>query len=225
MKRLIVLVAALGAISASASEFGQILTDGGACARALRSAGCDVNTTNFNAIQANVEACGAYRSESGSTQGFAFLMNDGDLVLATTQGKGVRLGEGARIGGVHKNVCPATRYTSFLGQTFKFITFLDENKVFAVTDEGNVYYALPTQEFYGLRENGAEFANVTRIFNEGDKIRLEIKGLLTGNTYYEDIDRGSLAERREAGIDERVTLKARTADSNSRAAESAFITR
>lgn len=222
MKKLVILVAALGAISANASDFGQILTDSGACARALRAAGCDVNASNFAAIQANAEACGAYRSESGSTEGFAFLMNDGDLVLTTTHGKGVRLGEGARIGGIHKNVCPVTRYTSFLGQTFKFITFLDENKVFAITQEGNVYYALPTQEFYGLRENGIEFANVTEIFDEGDKIRLEIKGLLTGNTYYEDIDRNSLDERREAGIDERVTLHARTADSNSRADESAF---
>jgi hypothetical protein len=223
VKYVITLAAFFAAFSVHAADFGQILTDSTECGNALRAAGCDVNTTNYRAIQANVEACGAYRSESGATKGIAFLLDDGHLVLATTAGKGVRIGEGSRIDGVRKNVCPATHYSSYLGQTFKFITLLDENKVFAITDQGNVYYALSNQEFYSLRENGAEYSDVTRIFSRGDEIILEIKGRITGHTYYKEIDRGDLSERRQSGADSRVEFRARTADSNSRAADSAFI--
>jgi hypothetical protein len=224
VKVLIVLAALFAVVPAHASSpFGQILTDATACADALRAAGCDVNAANYSAIRKNVEACGAYRSTTGVTQGFAYLTNDGDLVLATTHGQGVKIGQGARVGGVYKNVCPATRYTSYLGQTFKFITLLDENKFFTITREGNVYYALPTQQFYALGENGAQYTSVTRIFSEGDEIRLEIRNTRTGELTYKGIDRGSLEARREAGIDSRVELKARTAESNSRASDSAFI--
>jgi hypothetical protein len=226
VKKLIVLAAFFAAFSAhAAAQYGEVITDSTQCAILLRAVACDVNFDNFLAIESNVKACGGYRSNSRATAGIAFLLNDGDLVMTTFKGEGVRIGEGARVGGVRKNVCPATRYWSYLGQTFKFMTFLDENKFFTITREGNVYYALPTQDFYSLRENGAEYSDVNRIFSNGDKIRLEIVSRITGDRFYKDIDSGSLASRRENGIDSQVELRSRKAASNSRIRDSVFFQR
>ena len=223
---LIALVSFLAVSSAhAAAQFGQVITDSTECAQLLRTVDCDVNTENFVAIQTNVKACGGYHSNSGATAGVAFLTNDGDLVMATTKGEGVLIGQGATVNHHRKNVCPATRYWSYLGQSFKFITFLDENKFFTITREGNVYYALPTQDFYALRENGSEFTDVNRIFSQNGAIRLEIVSRITGERYYKDIDSSSLADRRDQGIDEKVELRGRTATSNSRFGASVFFGR
>src|SRR4051812_8663942 len=87
VKKLFVLAAVFAAVSVQAADYGEVITDSNRCARLLRNVDCDVTAGNFTAIEANVKACGGYRSGSHQTAGIAFLLEDGDLVLTTFKGE------------------------------------------------------------------------------------------------------------------------------------------
>jgi hypothetical protein len=136
------------------------------CIKRVETAGCALSNNNEDRIAANVFKCRHVESNSGKTKLEIFLLDRADKVVVVKTGGS----------GVSKPFCPTTKFTVDRAgiKDLKVI----ENRVFLVSNDGQVYFMHSDETFYELlNSRGYSYTGVANIkgANGGQSIVLEFR--------------------------------------------------